>query len=179
MNEAKQAVSVAETEDRQRLADHARGRLKQRPKPRKPRAESDLQAAEERVSVLEVACADAEAELILAIEGHREDLAGRLDNELERRRDQLRSEAGKLAGSEAEFRDLRCLRSWLREPTRSWTAGKFGLQTELAGPNREPITIHHALAMIEAALAEPRPKQEKVQRLKPTAAGAARVPPPR
>ena len=79
LTETKEAVTAAESEDRQRLADHRRGKLAKPPKFCKPEADSDLEAAEEQIAVLAVAAADSEQDLRLAIEGNREAITARLD----------------------------------------------------------------------------------------------------
>ena len=98
LTETKEAVTAAESEDRQRLADHRRGKLAKPPKLRKPEADSDLEAAEEQIAVLAVAAADSEQDLRLAIEGNREAITARLDAEIGKRREQLRQGPG--AGAE-------------------------------------------------------------------------------
>ena len=176
---AREAVTVAEAQDRQRAADHARGKLRQKPKLSKPKAEAEAEAAEERVKVLEVAAADAEAELALQIEGHRQAIAARLDEEILKRRRALREAVGRLVQREAEFQGVRGLAAWVSEPERGWMAAKFSVPTGITGPNRDPLALGAALAMIAEALAEPesQPQPANVQPLKPTAAGAARVGP--
>jgi chromosome segregation ATPase len=162
LTETKEAVTVAESEDRQRLADHRRGKLAKPPKSLKAQAESDLKAAEEQIAVLAVAAADAEQDLRLAIEGNRETIAARLDEEIGKRRKQLRAKVRALAQTEDEFEGVRSLRSWVSEPERGWTSRKFSAPSGIEGPNRESIALGPALAMIEAALAPPidRPKPE-------------------
>lgn len=155
LTETKEAVTVAESEDRQRLADHRRGKLAKPPKLRKPEAESDLKAAEEQIAVLAVAAADSEQELRLAIEGNREAITARLDEEIGKRRKQLRAKVQALVQTESEFEDVRSLRSWVSEPERGWSSRKFSAPSGIEGPNRESIALGPALAMIEAALAPP------------------------
>jgi len=64
--------------------------------------------------------------------------------------------------------------AWIAEPERGWAAVKFAVLTEIRGPNRDPLALGAALAMIEHALAEPesQPQPANVQPLKPTAAVA-------
>ena len=63
--------------------------------------------------------------------------------------------------SEAEFEAVRSLRSWVSEPERGWSSRKFSAPSGIEGPTRESIALGPALAMIEAALAEPKPKQDR------------------
>jgi hypothetical protein len=60
-------VEAAEAEDRQREADHARGKLKAKPKPTAPAAQQKAEAAERAAAVAAIAASDAESELMRLI----------------------------------------------------------------------------------------------------------------
>ena len=62
--EASFAVERAEADDRQREADHARGRVKTKPKPTAPKAQAKADELARKADVARIAAADAESELL-------------------------------------------------------------------------------------------------------------------
>ena len=101
------------------LADHARGKRKQAPKPRAPRARDALAAAQTSAAALEQAVADAQAELASAINDHSE-LAARLDEE----RDGLQPNCARRSASCASVRAT------------GWRSARFATGSAIRGPSR-------------------------------------------
>ena len=87
LDEAHRVVKGAEEADRQAVADHARGRLKQEPKPSVPKAHQAVALAEARAAGLDQATTDAQADLETAIEKHRKEYATKLDHQSEQGRE--------------------------------------------------------------------------------------------
>ena len=161
VDEAQRAVKDAEAADRQALADHARLKLKQDPKPTAPKVREAVALAEAKAAGLQQAVADAEADLRVAIEEHRDEYTTKLDRESEQGRERSRKAATKLAELESDRAQLLALRRWLDDGR--YAPGKSrSPSVDLRKPSGEPYTLAEFLPLIERALAPPveRPKPE-------------------
>jgi hypothetical protein len=161
VDEAQGAVGDAEAADRQARADHARGKLKQEPKPTTPNLREAVKLAEAEAAGLAQAVADAEADLGEAIAEHREEYTTKLDHQSEQGRERSRKAATKLAELEAERSQILALRRWLDDGR--YAPGKSpSPSVDLRKPSGEQYRVDELVPLIEGALAPPveRPKPE-------------------
>ena len=118
VTQAKAVIEQAERHDRQALADHARGKRKQAPRPTAPKARGALVAAKTSAAALEQAAAGAQADLEATIEGRRQEYEAKLDQERDRLTEELRSALGELRQCETQRMAVTALRDWLGHPRR-------------------------------------------------------------
>jgi hypothetical protein len=166
--EAKTALEHTERQDRQALADHARGKRKQAPKPATPGACDVLTAAEMTAAALEQAAADAQADVEAAIAKHREEYVRSLDREAEQARERSRKAARKLVALETERSQILALGRWLDDGR--FAPGKSpSPSVSLRRASGEPYRVDELLPLIEGALAppveRPRPKSQPLQKV--------------
>lgn len=151
VRDASIASAQAEANDRQARADHARGKLKQAPKPTIEKARATQAEAEENVATLELALSDAQAELAAAITDHRDECAAALTSEHDRARDEVLGALAEVQRREVERARIAGLLRWLHRPQSYAPTG--GVLVRSGKQNGEPQSAPEVIARVEAAIA--------------------------
>jgi hypothetical protein len=155
--EAGFAVERAEADDRQREADHVRGRLKSKPKPTMPAARTKAEEAEHAAAVAAIAATDAEAELLELLAERGPALAVAEREKAAREVEAAHKAALKVAEHLGKRRGHLGLASYLADPTKpKHQAGELR-PGQLRKPNGNPVQVAEALDLVIEATDPNRP----------------------